>query len=171
MRAGLPLQWERLVSFSSFFLGKSWRGGSFTLFTFIQEHEFDGLVEHPDQHLWEDKSLRLSSKTMHSRKGLEHFIKQLATAPCIKTLTLFLQEYWGEVPPPLKLAQDALSKVSCASFFSVLKGFLLNNLYISLHWVAASEALATTSWLLTGYRDMQVIEITGLRIFVSLGIV
>lgn len=83
----------------------------------VQEYEFDGWVEHPEQHLWEEKTLRLSSKAMHSRKRLEHFIKQLATAPCMQTLTLFLQEYTGGVPPSLKLAQDALSKVSqsCAS--------------------------------------------------------
>lgn len=76
----------------------------------LREYEFDGWVAHPDQLLWEEKTLRLSSKAMHSRKRLEHFIKKLATAPCMQTLSLFLQEYMGGVPPSLKLAQDALSK-------------------------------------------------------------
>ncbi|XP_034246387.1 uncharacterized protein LOC117648178 [Thrips palmi] len=97
----------------------------------LREYEFDGLVEHPDQYQWKDKTLRLSAKAMHSRKRVEHFIKKLATAPCMKTLSLFLQEYIGGVPPSLKLAQDALSKAPvhiqelCVTFGSSSKEAVL----------------------------------------------
>lgn len=62
---------------------------------------------HPDEASWMDKSLWLTKEMMADAEDVEHFVRVLTKAPCLKVLKVHLRETYE---PQLKLVLDNLPR-------------------------------------------------------------
>lgn len=67
--------------------------------------------QHPYEATWQEERLRLSAKAMRHKAGLAPFLSKLTMAPCLRSLTVCLDEpRYGEPLPALPLLLHAVEK-------------------------------------------------------------